>query len=150
MDIPSFSPRFGGHLVAIISGTAFFTIIPSALYVGLIIWSNDLGGPMNLVLIPVLSGAAGFAVSVVIFMPVSVLAEKTNLRSWLRVVGVSFGALALAVVSAWVFVGTTKPQNRVYLIAGTVAIFVVGGFFVYLCSLALYVRAKTSRSFSVN
>jgi len=69
MESIPFRRRFGSHVFAIVCGTAFFTIVPSALYGGLILWSGDLGGPLNLILIPVVSAVAGFALSLAIFMP---------------------------------------------------------------------------------
>ena len=63
MENTPFRRRFGSHLFAIVCGTVFFTIVPSALYGGLIVWSGDLGGPLNLILIPVISAVAGFALS---------------------------------------------------------------------------------------
>jgi hypothetical protein len=45
------------------------TLIPTALYGGLIVWSGDLGGPLNLVLIPAISAVIGFVISLLIFFP---------------------------------------------------------------------------------
>ena len=73
-------------------------------------------------------------------MPVSLIAEKTNLKTWLRIVGVSLATLMVPVALAWASVGTMKPQNRVYLVVGSVSVYVVAGFFVYLCSLAVSPR----------
>jgi hypothetical protein len=140
MENTPFRRPFGSHIFAIVCGTAFFTIVPSALYGGLIVWSGDLGGPLNLFLIPVMSAAAGFALSLVIFMPVSLLAEETSLKTWLRIVGVSLVALTVPVALAWASAGAIKPQHRVYLVVGSVSVYVVAGFFVYLCSLALSPR----------
>ena len=54
------------------------TLIPMASYVGLIAWSGDLGGPLNLIFIPAMSVALGFVVSLLIFLPLSLLAETNS------------------------------------------------------------------------
>jgi hypothetical protein len=55
-----------------------------------------------------------------------------DLKTWLRVVGASLAALTVPVALAWASVRTIKPQDRVYLVVGSVGVYVVAGFFVYL------------------
>ena len=113
------------------------TLIPTALYGGLIVWSGDLGGPLNLVLIPAISAAIGFVISLLIFFPLSLLAENSDFRRWWRTVGFVLSGLTAIVILAWVVFGTAKLQNRAYLFVGMVVAYVVGGFFVYLSGLAM-------------
>jgi hypothetical protein len=108
-----------------------------ALYGALIVWSGDLGGPLNLVIIPITSAIVGLGVSLVVFMPISLLAEYSSLQRWRQTVGGLLVALTAIGVLAWIFVGTIKPQNRVFLAVGSVCLYFVGGFFVYLCCLAV-------------
>jgi len=112
------------------------TLIPTALYGGLIVWSGDLGGPLNLVLIPAISAAIGFVISLLIFFPLSLLAENSDFQRWWRTVGFVLSGLTAIVILAWVVFGTTKLQNRAYLFLGAMAAYVASGFFVYLCGLA--------------
>jgi hypothetical protein len=115
-------------------------LVPTALYGGLIVWSGDLGGPLNLVLIPAMSAAIGFVISLLIFLPLSLLAENSDFQRWWRIVGLVLSAQAAVVILAWAFFGTVKLQNRAYLFVGIVATYVVNGFFVYLCGLTIGTR----------
>src|SRR5262249_1870495 len=115
----------GRHLLATICAAAFFTIVPSALYGGLVVWFCNLVGPLNLILIPAVSAVAGFTISVVLFVPVSLLAERTNLQNWRRMVAVLLVALTVPVALTWASVGTIKPQNRVNLVVSSVSVYVV-------------------------
>jgi hypothetical protein len=60
---------FSRHVFAIVCSGGLMTLIPTALYGGLIVWSGDLGGPLNLVLIPAISAVIGFVISLLIFFP---------------------------------------------------------------------------------
>ncbi len=126
--------------------SASLTIVPMALYVGLIVWSGDLGGPLNLVIIPFVSVIIGFVVGLTVFTPVSSLAESPHIQRWLQVVGGLLVALTTGVVLAWISVGSIKSQHRVYLVAVSVCTYFVGGFFVYLCCLAECLRKWPSSS----
>lgn len=116
------------------------TFIPTALYGGLIVWSGDLGGPLNLVLIPAISAVIGFAISLLVFSPLGLLAENSNFQRWRHVVGIVLSVLTAIIILAWVAFGTTKLQNRAYLFVGMVAAYLVSGFFVYLWGLAFGTR----------
>ena len=124
------------HFLALICSTGFLTIVPIALYGGLIVWSGDLGGPLNLIIIPVVSAAIALVIGLVVFVPVSLLAESSNFRRWLSIVSASLVALT-GVVVAWFFVGSIKQQNRVFLVGGSLCVYFVGGLLVYLCCLAV-------------
>jgi hypothetical protein len=116
------------------------TLIPMALYVGLIVWSGDLGGPLNLVFIPAMSAVFGLVISLLIFLPLSLLAENSDFKRWRRITGFVLLALIAIVVLAWTFFGARELKNRAYLFLGAMAAYVVGGFFVYLCGLAIGTR----------
>ncbi len=122
------------------SSTAFLAVVPVALYGALIVWSDDLGGPLNLVIIPVASAIIGFAISLVAFLPLSLLSERLDFRRWLRVVGFSAGTLLAVVAPGWIYIGITKTESRLLGLVsagGSLCLYLVGGFLVYLCCLAV-------------
>ncbi len=112
-----------------------------ARYGALIVWSDDLGGPLNQVIIPVASASIGFTISVVAFLPLSLFAERCGFRRWLPLAaGVSVGALVAVVTPSWIFLGIAKTESqRLGLVStvGGVGLYLVGGFFLYLCCLAI-------------
>jgi len=116
------------------------TLIPMALYVGLIVWSGDLGGPLNLVFIPATSAVLGFVISLLIFLPLSLLAENSDFQRWWRIVGLVLSGIIAAVVLASIFFGARALKNRAYLFLGAVATYLVSGFFMYLWGLAIGTR----------
>jgi hypothetical protein len=140
MKNPSTRTVLRRHILAIFGATAFCTLIPAILYGTLIVWSRDSGGPLNLLLIPATGAVVGLTLSLVIFLPVSLVAEKTSARNWLLGVGALVVVLAAPVILAWMSVRTLKPQYRLYLVMGSVSVYVVAAFFVYLASLALSSR----------
>lgn len=115
-------------------------LIPTALYVVLIIWSNDLGGPFNLVLIPAISAAVGLVISLLIYLPLGWLAENSDLRRWWRTMGLALSVIMAVVILAWIGVGASSLRNRAYLFVGVVATYVVSGFFAYLRGLRIGAR----------
>jgi len=129
--------RLGRHFLALVCSTGFLTIVPMVLYGGLIVWSGDLGGPLNLVIIPIMSAAIGCGIGLIVFMPVSLLAESYSFQLWQQVVGVLSALLTGFVFLAWIFLRSIKPQNHVFLVMGSVCLYFVGGFFVYLRCLAV-------------
>jgi len=129
--------RLSRHFLAAACSTGFLTIVPIALYGVLIVWSGDLGGPLNLVIVPVVSAIVGFVISLVVFVPVSLLAESSSLRRWQYVVAALLVALTGVVVVAWIFVRGSTQQYRLFLLWGSFCLYVVGGFFIYLCCLAV-------------
>ena len=136
MEQPTSTRWYGRHFLAVVCSTGFLTIVPMTLHGGLIVWSGDLGGPLNLVIIPLMSAIIGFGISLVVFMPASSLAESSSFHRWRHIVGGLLAALTAVVVLAWIFIGTVKPQNYVFLV-GSVSFYFVGGFFVYLSCLAV-------------
>lgn len=131
------APRLRRHSFALVCSTAFLTIMPTGLYIVLIAWSNDLGGPLNLIIIPTASAIIGLVISLVAFVPIGLLAESSSFQRWQQIVGGLFVAMTALVVLGLVFVQPIKPQNRGFLAAGGFSLYFVGGLFVYLCGLAV-------------
>jgi hypothetical protein len=128
------------HILAISGATGFCTLVPTILYGTLIVCSRDIGGPLNLILIPATSAVVGLILSLVIFLPMSLVAEKTSLRNWLLAVGALLVVLAVPVLLAWMYVRTLKSQHRLHLVMGSVSVYIVAAFFVYLAILTLSSR----------
>ena len=128
-------PRINRHVFASISSTGFLTIVPVILYSALIISSGDIGGPLNLIIIPMASVIIGIVVSLAVFLPVSFLADCIGLRRWQQVTGILTALLLVGVIALWIHFGITKPQShRVVLlfIISHFCFYFLGGFFVYL------------------
>ena len=95
---------------------------------------------MNLVLIPALSAVIGFVISLLIFLPLSLLIENSDFQQWWRIVGFVLSALIAIVILAWAVFGARALQIRAYLFLGAMAAYVASGFFLYLCGLAIGTR----------
>lgn len=130
----------GRHTLATVCSVGLMTLIPTALYFGLIVWSGDLGGPLNLVIVPGVGAVIGFLISLLMFLPLGMLAEKSNLLSWCRNVGFVLSGSIIIVALTWVWFGTAGLKNRAYLFSGMVAVYVISGFFAYLCGLTIGTR----------
>ena len=125
------------HVFAMVCSAALMTLMPTALYGVLIFWSGDLGGPLNLILIPAMSAVMGFVISLLIFLPLGLLAENSTFQRWRRIVGLVLVVFAVVTILVWAAFGITSLRIRAYLFVGMLAVYVVGGFFVYLCGLAI-------------
>ena len=124
--------------LAAIYSTGFLTAVPVVFYGAAIIATGDLGGPLNFILIPMLSIIFGFAVSFAAFFPLSLLAVRFGLRRWQQVTGILSGLSLVAVIAMWVHFGIVKPERDrvVWLFVGShLCFYFVGGFLVYLCLL---------------
>ena len=130
----------GRHAVATACSAGLMALIPTVLYFVLIIWSNDLGGPINLILIPAISAFVGLVISLLIYLPLGWLAENSDLRRWWRTIGLALSAIIAIIVVAWTGFGTSSLRSRAYLFVGVAATYVVSGFFVYLCGLRIGAR----------
>lgn len=84
------------------------------------------------------------------FLPLSLLAENSDFQPWWRIVEFVLCVLTAIIILAWVAFGTTKLQNRAYLFVGMVAAYVVSGFFVYLCGLAIGTRLWGKSDYAVS
>ena len=140
MQIVTSRPRLIRHIIPLLRSTGFFAVVPVGLYGGLIVWSNDLGGPLNLVIIPAAAAIIGFVVSLVVFFPVSLLAERLSLRRSLQIVRGFLVALTVVVVLAWMLVVIAKPNKHclvLFSLGVSLSLYLLSGFFVYLCGLAV-------------
>jgi hypothetical protein len=148
LGISTPKPGLIRHILALLCSTGFLAVVPSALYAGLIVWSNDLGGPLNLIIIPAVSAVIGFGVSLVVFLPLSLLAERAGCHRWLQILGGFSGVLTTVVVLAWTALIAVKPKNQsllLFSVAASLSLYLFGGFLVYLCSLAVGRKVFPSR-----
>ena len=123
------------HILAVLISAAFLAVIPVVLYVSLIIWANDLGGPLNLIVIPFVSGILGLFTSVIVFLPVSFVAERSNPKMWLQVVGGLSALLIVGAGVAWAMLITAKVRTHgswMISIGISFCLCLACGFFVYL------------------
>jgi hypothetical protein len=93
-----------------------------------------------LTFIPTISAVIGLVISLLIFLPLSLLAEKSNFQRLWRIAGFVLSALIVVVVLGWADFGARELQNRAYLFLGAMAVYVASGFFVYPCGLAVGTR----------
>jgi hypothetical protein len=135
------------HVIAAIVCVAFFALAPLTLYGSWVIpravSAADLGGPLNFVIIPLAGALLGLAVSVVVFLPLSLLAERFSFRRWWRIVALLTFSLTAIVVVASVCFGRADGQPTPWLpvlVCTSLALYLVGGFFVYLCCVGLFRR----------
>jgi len=132
------------HILSIICSTGFLAAMPFTLYCAWVIppavSAADLGGPLNFVIIPLMGGIVGAVISVVGFLPLSLLAERFSFPRWLQAVGASAALLTLILISVWIYGGAPNaaPPWAGWLVLGTsICLYAVGGFFAYLCCLAV-------------
>ena len=128
------------HVLGVLCSAGFLAVAPVVLYGGLIVWSRDLGGPLNFIIIPVASGIVGFGVSLTAYLPLGLLAERFNFKRWLQLVGGLSGLLTVVVVVAWILFTTMKQGSHwlgLFSAWASLCLYLVVGFFIYLCSLGV-------------
>ena len=81
---------FARHAVASAGTVLILTLLPIISYCAMIIIANDLGGPLNLILIPVCCSVGSILLSGTVFFPISALGEyilvhRLNLKWWLHI-----------------------------------------------------------------
>ena len=135
------------HLFAILACAVFLGLLPLVLYCSLVIpravSAADLGGPLNFVIIPIAGTLFGAVISVVIFLPLSLLAERFGFRRWLRIVTLLTFALTGIVVVASLCFSRADGQPAPYLpilLCASLTLYIISGFFVYLSCIAIYRR----------
>jgi hypothetical protein len=141
MKSAAFWQQFTAHVLALLGSAAYLAIWPAAAYAGLILWSGDLGGPLNLVLIPLLSAGAGLFIGLFVYCPLSLLAQHFHFRKWLLATWLSTVALVLVAVPSWIYAALTKVENSsagFITFVACLGLYAIGGFFIYLCSLAVW------------
>lgn len=132
------------HVIAVLACVAFFGLLPLVLYGSWVIpravSAADLGGPLNFVIIPLAGALLGLGISVVVFLPLNLLAERFNFRVWWRTVALLTFALTAIFVVAAVCLSRSGGQATRWLpvlVCTGLALYIVGGFFVYLCCVAI-------------
>jgi hypothetical protein len=55
MQSSSIRVKITRHVVALVSSALTLTAVPVFLYIGLIVWSGDIGGRLNIVIVPAIS-----------------------------------------------------------------------------------------------
>jgi hypothetical protein len=135
---------FSDTLFAVLACVAFFGLVPLALYGSWVIpravSAADLGGPLNFVIIPLAGALLGLAISAVVFLPLSLLAERFSFRRWwCTVVLLTFSLVAIVVVASVCFsrAGGQPTRWLPVLVCTGLAFYLVGGFLVYLCCIAV-------------
>ena len=134
------------HILASICSAGFLAFLPLALYCAWVIpaavSAADLGGPLNFIIIPLLGGLVGIALSIVVYFPLSLLAVRFNFTRWFRLVGILTALLTLIVLSALIWGGISNAQHHCWpasLVIGSImCLYAVGGFFVYLSCHAVF------------
>ena len=121
----------------------FLTILPLLFYGALMISSDDPGGPLNFIIIPIGSAILGFVISLLVFFPLGLFADHVGLRRWQQVTGIISGLLLVAVIVMWIRYGVKNPESHQVILlfaASHLCFYIIGGFFVYLCSLRFFGR----------
>jgi hypothetical protein len=129
---------------AVLACVAFFALVPLMLYGSWVIpravSTADLGGPLNFVLIPLAGSVLGLAVSIVIFLPLSLLAERYGIRHWCWLCAACTVALIPVVVVAALSVNRAGGQATRWLpvlVCTALALYLVAGFLIYLGCVAM-------------
>lgn len=132
------------HILATLMSSAFFGIVPLVLYGSWVIpravTGADLGGPLNFVIIPVAGALLGLVTSTLFFLPLGLLAERFRFRRWLCTVTFLALSLTAAVVIAAFCLGRSSERPSPWpgiLVFTSLALYPVGGFFLYLSFLAV-------------
>ena len=133
------------HVLAAAASVALLTAIPIVLYIGAAIISNDPGGPLNVVLVPLLSVAVAVGTTVVIYVPFAVLfqwlARKHRVPFWLPLL--IFASLSFLFFILWGFLAMERPPPIGHLgFAALFAAFFTFGFVVYWLALVLGQRVQ--------
>jgi hypothetical protein len=141
---PTAKRRVIRHVLANICSIGFFAAAPLALYCAVVIpaavTAEDLGGPLNFVIIPLAGGIIGCVLGVMAFLPLGLLAEKLRFPIWLKSAGVSVALLILLIASLWFFVHSDQKDNsnvNLFLILFSLCLYAASGFFVHLICLAV-------------
>ena len=133
-----------GHLLAVVFSSGFFAVLTLVLYFAWVfppaVSGYDLGGPLLWVIFPAMGGGVGAVASIIAFLPLSLLAERLGFHRWLQAVGSLAALLVVLAVLAWVRRGASTaepPWTDLPILISSMFLYAVGGFFVYLCCLAL-------------
>jgi hypothetical protein len=129
------------HIAAGLCVSGFFAALTLILYFALVLPSavsaHDLGGPLLLMIVPVIGGSAGICVSTFAFFPLSLLAMKRGFRVWLLMSGLLAAPLTPIVLTTLVYrTNSTAEPSRAdsAALASSICFYGVAGFFIYLGS----------------
>jgi len=147
MQSSSTRSKIARHVVALVSSALTLTVVPVLLYIGLIVWSGDIGGPLNIVIVPVISLALGLAASVCLFLPCGLLHERFAISSWVfAVVLILCVVIFLLLPSVW-FYGFHAPAKTslqvLFTASGVVSLYLLLGLTVYFLCLRFSQRLFT-------
>jgi hypothetical protein len=144
MEYSTTKSRIISHIIAVLFTASLCAALALTFYCAWVIpgavSAADLGGPLNFVIIPIMGGLVGVAISVFTFLPLGLLAERFNYRRWFQVVASLCGVLALVVIAGWFSVEDLKAESRLsgsHLIVGSMCLCYVGSFLAYLSCLGV-------------
>ncbi len=127
------------NLLAVLGSAGFLAAVPILFYVGMMVWYEDMGGPLNLVIVPVGSVFLGLVISITLYLPLSRLREhRSRILSW-----IVLGSASLP-VGFWVYlISLHAPQAptrdqlfTLILMSGGFYLYLLFGFLVHLLWLA--------------
>ncbi len=105
------------HIFAVLGSIAFLTFLPCLLYFLLMVATNDVGGPLNLILIPCSNLIIASFFTFVIFFPLSIIMEALFRRGWQKAQNQAdpllISGVILGLILALVVVGYTFVINRI-------------------------------------
>ena len=130
------------HFAAIGCTTVFLAVLPFVIYC---VWvfgfapSGDVGGALNFFIVPLVGGIGGVASSLIVFLPLSLPAQRTGLRRWVKWTGIFTAGLVLIIAGMWLYDFAYKKDLRTIpiVLVASMLLYWVGGFFVYLCFIAV-------------
>jgi hypothetical protein len=93
------------YALAGVISVAVAVVVPSVAYVVGIVVTGDLGGPLNLILVPLLCGGLGLAITALLYVPVAIAVERLVARfrfhrGWPAVVAIACAVLLGALLFA--------------------------------------------------
>ena len=130
--------RIVWHIITIFCVAGLLAVLPLAIYCAWVFAfaksAADLGGPLNFAIIPVMGGIGGVAGGLIVFMPLSLVAQRTGFRRWVKWSGILTLVLVLIIAGSWVYdrAYTMEPRTIPIVLVASMLLYWVGGFFAYL------------------
>lgn len=115
------------YALAAVASVAVAVIVPSVAYVIGILVTGNLGGPLNLILVPLLCGGLGLAVTALVYVPTAVVVERLVARfrfhrGWPAVVAIACAVVLGSLLFAPALIGKDWTHG-----GKAVALFACGG-----------------------
>lgn len=126
-------------MAAVLCSTLFLAGVPVTAYAGLIVWSGDIGGPLNLIIIPLGSLILGGVVTLVVYLPLGLVSERLGVLAMLRLSAWTCVMLLMAAGGCWLIESVSGIVSRWFVIIFGMTLllaFSLFGFISYLCCLA--------------